>query len=1198
MNWFNLTTLELRRYWSRPLNYLSIILIIGLSVGGSLFINGVLAFLVGNATETKLNLLSFTQLTQSFSISWLLILLYYCVQQLSSTINLDFSSRAYPLVFSKPINPYGYAISKVVYAMVQCLIFGLICAFTVVIASWLFNDKMYSTRDQIPAVIYFILAYIIPLQVVTGILVAILTLKLKNKSVTYYYYGLFLLIPVIISGLFSQFGVIYPTLTWLDPTGGLLLAEFIKYYTAGEVNSFSGNQLFTYNRIAWIVGSLVIALVYVREYNFEPKPTKDQESIVTPLLFHSASTRNNPTSSWEQFKTLLKYTFYSNLRKSGLYILASVCIGYYCFYAFTNFSIGSVSLYPTTSSVIIWIASATLLYTLIYIGYRLSVLFDYEKTQNTQSLLSSYPISQSTVYLSKIISVWLEVGIVTGLVTIIAIISQFYFKSPVSQPLELIFLFCINWLYFLFIITFSYLVLIVFRQSKLAFLAVLGLFVYPIFVSSVFNVTSNLLLASSKLNFDVNDFVGIGYGLDGILWTRTYWLGLTGVGLSIITLIGFKIDNTKNILRTLIHSKWLTSLTIISFVISGVTLMFLGNNNIQNYQRNDEITLANEYFAAFKDYAKADTLTVTKVSNDYDLYPKAGKMLIVGSYQMVNKTNVAITNVLVDIVDHKLIKSLKFDKPASISLNKPDLGADVYTFEKAIEPNEVVNMSFELGYARKSFSDYDSLDYRIIQQNGTFLDNSTLPQLGFNYYKVLQADKKDIESIKEYVDTFRANKNVFSSFANFISADISITTDQDQLAIAPGAKLSEQTLSGGRKKYVYSNPKMLFFLNILSSKLDTRTEEYKGVMIEISHHPKHTVNLDQILLAAKDSLDYYTTNFGPYPLKYLRIAEFGSGSYAQSFAGTVSFGDNLFIAKVDPGNNKKINYPYSITAHEIAHQWWGHQLVASQGAGSSFLTESLSEYSALQVIGKRFGQDSLVAYEKSNLDTYLKGRKSLESETSEKPLSEVGYFDNQGWVHYQKGSLVLNSIKTILGEAQFNNILKTYLTNNSTQPPFANYKDLINTIIQASPLDTASYVAESLNSVVMYDNSITKFNTTNIDGKYQTTIDLNLTKKKVQNGKYEETQFNPQEITIDSYINTKSNNYLDGQYIQTDRFNLGSGKQTVTIITSSKPDIIVLDKSIRYLDSNIRNNTAGSKPTTLLELFNDVEAITRSIGDL
>jgi len=72
----------------------------------------------------------------------------------------------------------------------------------------------------------------------------------------------------------------------------------------------------------------------------------------------------------------------------------------------------------------------------------------------------------------------------------------------------------------------------------------------------------------------------------------------------------------------------------------------------------------------------------------------------------------------------------------------------------------------------------------------------------------------------------------------------------------------------------------------------------------------------------KKSLDYFTVNFSPYQHKQVRILEFPRyARFAQSFPNTIPFSESIgFIARVDKPDD--VDYPFYVTAHEVAHQWW------------------------------------------------------------------------------------------------------------------------------------------------------------------------------------------------------------------------------------------------------------------------------------
>ena len=59
-----------------------------------------------------------------------------------------------------------------------------------------------------------------------------------------------------------------------------------------------------------------------------------------------------------------------------------------------------------------------------------------------------------------------------------------------------------------------------------------------------------------------------------------------------------------------------------------------------------------------------------------------------------------------------------------------------------------------------------------------------------------------------------------------------------------------------------ADPRLL--LGHLSARYDGEARRWNDVEIEIYYHPAHAYNVDRMIEAVKESLDYYTTNFGAY----------------------------------------------------------------------------------------------------------------------------------------------------------------------------------------------------------------------------------------------------------------------------------------------------------------------------------------------
>ena len=62
---------------------------------------------------------------------------------------------------------------------------------------------------------------------------------------------------------------------------------------------------------------------------------------------------------------------------------------------------------------------------------------------------------------------------------------------------------------------------------------------------------------------------------------------------------------------------------------------------------------------------------------------------------------------------------------------------------------------------------------------------------------------------------------------------------------------------------------------------------------------------------------------------------------------------------------------YTVTSHEVAHQWWGHQVTPSATRGANQISESMAEYSSFMVMKKEYGVDAMQKFLKEELDRYL-----------------------------------------------------------------------------------------------------------------------------------------------------------------------------------------------------------------------------------
>ena len=166
---------------------------------------------------------------------------------------------------------------------------------------------------------------------------------------------------------------------------------------------------------------------------------------------------------------------------------------------------------------------------------------------------------------------------------------------------------------------------------------------------------------------------------------------------------------------------------------------------------------------------------------------------------------------------------------------------------------------------------------------------------------------------------------------------------------------------------------VLDFFAYISARYQTRKETHHGhraakSALEVYYDPAHTYDIDDMLASSRAGLDYY--QIAPSAPTSSRSTAFSSfhaiaASPILPEYHSVLGRDGLHRPREKPTD---IDFTYFVTAHELGHQWWAHQLIGANVEGSNMMSESLAEYSALQVMAHKYGRDLMHRYLRHELD--------------------------------------------------------------------------------------------------------------------------------------------------------------------------------------------------------------------------------------
>jgi aminopeptidase N len=298
-------------------------------------------------------------------------------------------------------------------------------------------------------------------------------------------------------------------------------------------------------------------------------------------------------------------------------------------------------------------------------------------------------------------------------------------------------------------------------------------------------------------------------------------------------------------------------------------------------------------------------------------------------------------------------------------------------------------------------------------------------------------------------------------------------------------------------------------------------------------------------------LDYDQAHFSPYQFRQVRYVEFPAyGNFAQSFANTIPWSENLgFISKYeDPTKIDMVTY---VGAHEIAHQWWAHQLIGADQQGGAALAETLAQYSALMVMKKTYGEPMIRKFLKYELDRYLRARGGEVIE--ELPLERV---EEQPYIYYNKGSLVMYRLAQEIGEDNVNAALREMLAAYAFKgPPYPTTLELVAALRRHAPADKQALITDLFEKITLYDLKTTAATAhKRPDGRFDVTLTV-MAKKLYAQGRGREKEApmsEPMDIGLFTLEPGKKGFGAD-RIVAFERRTIRSGTQTLSFVTKVLP---------------------------------------------
>jgi ABC-type transport system involved in multi-copper enzyme maturation permease subunit len=1149
------------------------------------------------------------------ALTWLLSLLGMLITApfMGQAIYRDYDSGIHPLMFTTPVSKFEYLGGRFVGSLVVHLylyagLTGGLMLGTVV--PWVEASRF--GAFSLAAYLQPYLIYLLPNLIIVGSFFFALP-ALTRKMLPNYIGGVVLFMGYNIAQLLLGADALQNSTvaSLVDPFGFIPVREITRYWTVAEQNAllvpFEGMVLA--NRALWLVfGVAVLGLLY-RQFEFAHLTSGTQRSgddegstrsladvsptsIIHAVTIPRVQLVETAQARWSQFWAMTKRAFLEVVRDVYFYAIVGASLIFLVVSADQAGTSYGTPVQPVTYQILDGLSGQFAIFMIVLIAFYAGQLVWRERDLRMQQLHDSLPLPSHLSLAAKgaalglVSAVLMLVVFATGIGTQLA-----YGFTDIDVGLYLVDLYAVEWVDYLLLGALALTIHVVVNHKYLGHFIMVAFFLLLGFSSQI-GLEHNLYWFNADPGMPYSDMNEYGHFAIAFFWHKLLW-GAVAILMAVLSrLLWVRGEDTAWSVRLTQARRRLSPTLLGTTGIAGVLALGTGafiyvNTTVWNtYRTSDEQqTLAAEYEKTYEPNADLPQPRIAAVDLNVDLFPEERDARLAGRYTLVNDHERAVDSLHVELPAEADVQTLAFSRDTETIRVDGTYGVRILRLPTPLAPGDSMTLDFDLSVANRGFT--NSGGSTSIVYNGTFANSGLLPHFGYDENRELsdRSQRTDYGLDEEprmqpRSDSTARMRPYVARDATWLNYEATVSTSTDQIALAPGTRDSTWTENGRRYARFRTTAPTLGFFSFLSAEYtvkrdtwtppDSTTNNGESVGVEVYYHPEHDYNVDRMVEAVRHSLRYYTTHFGPYQSEQVRIAEFPRyASFAQSFLGTIPYSESIgFIARVDPETD--IDYPYYITAHEMAHQWWAHQVVSGPVWGATMLVETLSQYSALMVMEEAYGRDKMKRFLEYELDQYLSGR--AQEQRAERPLIDVAA--QQGYIHYRKGSLAMYALKDYLGEDTVNRVLRDFLAEHKFEtPPFTTSEALIERFEAAAPDSLKGFVGDLFREITLYENRAVDATYTETDaGRYEVTLTVSATKRQADSlGTETEVPMNdPVAIGVfgtDAEVGDPEQETL---YLQ--KHTLTSGEQTITVTVDEEPARAGVDPFVTLVDRNTDDN--------------------------
>lgn len=985
-----------------------------------------------------------------------------------------------------------------------------------------------------------------------------------------------------------------------DPFGIGALGQTTKYWTALERNTLLPPiaGLVLYNRLIWIGIALGLFILAYAIFRFEAKgsasasakattaASADRPPATKPLALPDASR----ATRWRQFVALTRFDLRLVFKSPAFFVLLGIGVMNAFGAMVGTIEFRGTEYFPVTRAMVVALTGAFSIFPVIIALYYAGELVWGDRDRRMHEILDATAAPDWAFMAPKVLAIALVLLATLLAAALTAVVFQLAHGYTQINPADYLLWFVLPG----FIGAVLLAALSVFVQTLVPhkFIGWAVMLVYIVATITLNNIgfEHNLYTYGGEPTVPLSDMNGMGRFWIGRAWFQAYWLAfalMLMVAAHLLWRRGVETHLAPRLRRMTSRLRGTPGLVLGAAAAAwvGIGSYNFYNTNILNEYRTrlQEEKLTADFEKALLAFETIVQPRIVDVKLAVDIYPAQVRAVTEGSYVVENRT--AAPMPVVHVRWNRPLKMQVLEvEGAKLQKEYKEFDYRIYEFATPLQPGEKRTIRFTTLLEERGFPNNRPLT-RIVD-NGTFLANYRIaPFLGMARDGLLQDRAKrrkyglpsELRQAKLEDQAATAN-HYLRHDTDWVNAEIKVTTDADQTPVAPGTTVSD-TVTGSRRTLVTRTDALIHnYFSMQSARYAVQKDTWAGpdgkdVQLAVYYYPPHVHNVQRMVDAVKASLDLFSNAFSPYQFQHARILEFPTyETFAEAFAGTVPYSEGIGFAQNhnDAKNDEKIDLVTYVTAHEIGHQWWAHQVIGADKQGMTMLSESFAQYSALLVMEKLYGKEQIRKFLKYELDAYLRSRGGEVVE--ELPLDRV---EGQQYIHYRKGSLVMYWLKEVVGTDVVNRALQKLLGEFAFKPaPYPSTTDFLRLLRAEAGPQHDQLITDLFEKITLYDMKATAAKARKLpDGKYEVSFTVEG-KKLYADGKGKENEA-PLDEPFDIGVFTDEpgkKGYQRESVLLMDRRAMKTGKQVVTVTVDQTPKFVGVDPYNKRIDRNSDDN--------------------------